>query len=90
MDAPAKRIDQHRNVIEAAKIVHSSVQGAEENAAFSSIIRSNRQTEEDVRNSGLQCVIGRNSIYIAPDVECLETYKQRGEIANCAGDGKCG
>lgn len=96
MDAPEKRIDQHRNVIEAAKkagvgkIVYSSVQGAEENTAFSPIIQSNRQTEKDVRNSGLQWVIGRNGIYIEPDVEYLETYKQRGEIANCAGDGKCG
>ena len=96
MDAPEKRIGQHRNVIEAAKkagvgkVVYTSVQGAEENTAFSPIIQSNRQTEEDVRNSGLQWVIGRNGIYIEPDVEYVETYKQRGEIANCAGDGKCG
>lgn len=96
MDAPEKRIDQHRNVIEAAKkagvgkIVYTSAQGAEENTAFSPIIQSNRQTEEDVRSSGLAWVIGRNGIYIEPDVEYLETYKQRGEIANCAGAGKCG
>ncbi len=96
MDAPEKRIDQHRNVIEAAKkagvgkIVYTSVQGAEENTAFSPIVQSNRQTEEDLRNSGLHWVIGRNGIYIEPDVEYVETYKQRGEIANCAGDGKCG
>ncbi len=96
MDAPEKRIGQHRNVIEAArkagvgKIVYTSVQGAEENTAFSPIVQSNRQTEEDVRNSGLQWVIGRNGIYIEPDVEYIETYKQHGEIANCAGDGKCG
>jgi NAD(P)H dehydrogenase (quinone) len=96
MDAPEKRIDQHRNVIEAArkagvgKVVYTSVQGAEENTAFSPIVQSNRQTEEDVRNSGLQWVIGRNGIYIEPDVEYVETYKQRGEIANCAGEGKCG
>lgn len=96
MDAPEKRIDQHRNVIEAAKkagvgkLVYTSVQGAEENTAFSPIVQSNRQTEDDVRNSGLQWVIGRNGIYIEPDVEYVETYKQHGEIANCAGDGKCG
>jgi NAD(P)H dehydrogenase (quinone) len=96
MDAPEKRIDQHRNVIEAArkagvgKVVYTSVQGAEENTAFSPIVQSNRQTEEDVRNSGLQWVIGRNGIYIEPDVEYVETYNQRGEIANCAGEGKCG
>lgn len=96
MDAPEKRIGQHRNVIESAKkagvgkVVYTSVQGAEENTAFSPIIQSNRQTEEDVRNSGLQWVIGRNGIYIEPDVDYVETYQKHGEIANCAGDGKCG
>jgi len=96
MDAPDKRIDQHRNVIEAAKqagvrrIVYTSIQGAEENTAFSPIVRSNRQTEEDIRNSGLQWTIGRNGIYIEPDVEYIDTYRQLGEIANCAGDEKCG
>ncbi|NNJ47400.1 MAG: SDR family oxidoreductase, partial [Acidimicrobiia bacterium] len=96
MDAPEKRIDQHRNVIEAAKsagvtkIVYTSVQGAEEATAFSPIIQSNRQTEQDVRRSGLEWVIGRNGIYIEPDVEYIDAYKEAGGIANCAGDGRCG
>ncbi|QDT12882.1 SDR family oxidoreductase [Planctomycetes bacterium K23_9] len=96
MDAPDKRIGQHRNVIEAAKqagvskIVYTSIQGAEEGTAFSPIVQSNRQTEGDVRNSGLEWGIGRNGIYIEPDVEYIETYKQQGEIANCAGDALCG
>lgn len=96
MDTPEKRIGQHRNVIEAAKkngvskIVYTSVQGAEESTGFSPIVQSNRQTEDDVRNSGLRWVIGRNGIYIEPDVEYIDTYKRQGEIANCAGDGKCG
>jgi len=96
MDEPSKRIEQHRNVIEAAKaagakkLVYTSVQGAEERNAFSPIVRSNRQTEADVRGSGLQWVIGRNGIYIEPDVEYIETYKKLGGIFNCAGDGKCG
>lgn len=96
MDAPDKRIGQHRNVIEAAKdagankIVYTSIQGAEANTAFSPIVQSNRQTEEDIRNSGLQWVIGRNGIYIEPDVEYLDKYVEQGEIANCAGDAKCG
>ena len=96
MDAPDKRIDQHRNVIEAAKaagvtkLVYTSVQGASEGTSFSPVIQSNRQTEQDVRNSGLKWVIGRNGIYIEPDVDYIETYKQTGEIANCAGEGKCG
>ncbi len=96
MDAPDKRIEQHRNVINAAKnsgvkkIVYTSVQGAEENTAFSPIIQSNRQTEQDLINSGLDWVIGRNGIYIEPDIEYIESYKKAGGISNCAGDGKCG
>ncbi len=96
MDAPEKRIEQHRNVIQIAqnsgvkKIVYTSVQGAEENTAFSPIVQSNRQTEQDIITSGLDWVIGRNGIYIEPDVEYIETYKTLGGIYNCAGDGKCG
>ena len=96
MDAPDKRIVQHRNVIEAAKaagvkkIVYTSVQGPEDGTAFSPIVQSNRQTEADVKASGLDWVIGRNGIYIEPDVEYIDKYKALGEIANCAGDGLCG
>ncbi|CAH0529677.1 SDR family oxidoreductase [Vibrio hippocampi] len=96
MDAPDKRIDQHRNVINSAveagvkKMVYTSVQGAEQGTAFSPVIQSNRQTEQDVRESGLQWVIGRNGIYIEPDIEYIESYKKLGAIINCAGEGKCG
>ena len=96
MDAPNKRIEQHRNVIDAARsagvkrIVYTSVQGAEQDTAFSPIIQSNRQTEEDVRRSGLEWAIGRNGIYIEPDVEYVDNYVEAGGITNCAGDGRCG
>lgn len=96
MDTPDKRIDQHRNVIESAKdagvrkIVYTSIQGAEHDTSFSPIVQSNRQTEQDVRESGLDWTIGRNGIYIEPDVEYIETYKEKGEIANCAGEARCG
>jgi NAD(P)H dehydrogenase (quinone) len=95
MDEPKKRIQQHRNVIEAAKvngiqkIVYTSIVGAEENNAFSPIVQTNRQTEKDIIESGLDYVIGRNGIYIEPDLEYLDTYKKEGEIRNCAGEGKC-
>jgi NAD(P)H dehydrogenase (quinone) len=96
MDAPDRRIGQHRNVVEAAcragvgKIVYTSVQGPDEGTDFSPIVQSNRQTETDVINSGLSWVIGRNGIYIEPDVEYIENYRKMGGIINCAGDGKCG
>lgn len=95
MDAPDKRIEQHRNIIHAAKdagvkkLVYTSIIGTEEGTAFSPIVRSNRQTEEDVRNSGLEWCIGRNGIYIEADVEYMHMYKKRGEVWNSAGDGKC-
>lgn len=34
-------------------------------------------------------VIGRNGIYIEPDLEYIDNYVKEGEIRNCAGDGKC-
>ncbi len=95
MDQPQKRIQQHRNVIEAAKlngvqkIVYTSIVGDEENTTFSPVVQSNRQTEEDVRSSGLQWIIGRNGIYMEPDLEYMDTYIKEGGINNCAADGKC-
>jgi NAD(P)H dehydrogenase (quinone) len=96
MDEPSKRVEQHRNVIRAAKntgvrkIVYTSVQGADAGTAFSPVVQSNRQTEQDIQDSGLDWAIGRNGIYIEPDVEYIDAYKQGGCVANCAGDGKCG
>ncbi|MEM5538497.1 SDR family oxidoreductase [Olleya sp. AS48] len=95
MDAPEKRIIQHQNVIEAAKqngvkkIVYTSIVGAETGNAFSPIVQTNRQTEKDVQNSGLEWVIGRNGIYIEPDLEYIDTYVKEGKITNCAASGKC-
>jgi len=96
MDAPERRIEQHRNVIAAArsagasKLVYTSIQGAREATAFSPIVQSNRQTEADLRGSGLDWAIGRNGIYIEPDVEYLDSYREAGGITNCADDGRCG
>lgn len=95
MDAPEKRIEQHRNVIEAAKlngvkkIVYTSIVGAEQGNAFSPIVQSNRQPEKDIQESGLNWAIGRNGIYIEPDIEYIENYIKEGEIRNCAQNGKC-
>ena len=96
MDPPEVRIGQHRNVIEAAqaagarKLVYTSVQGPESGTAFSPIVQSNRQTEADVKASGLAWVIGRNGIYIEPDVDYIDSYRAAGVVANCAAEGRCG
>ncbi len=95
IDEPQKRIQQHRNVMEAAKqngvkkIVYTSIIGDGEKNAFSPVVASNRQTETDVQNSGLDWAIGRNGIYIEPDLAYIDNYVKEGEIRNCAGDGKC-
>lgn len=96
MAHPDIRIQQHRNIIQAAKdnrvkkIVYTSIIGLEEDTAFSPIVKSNRQTEEDIKNSGLNWAIGRNGLYIEPDLEYIENYQKEGGIINCAADGKCG
>ncbi len=95
MDAPDKRIGQHRNIINAAKdagvkkIVYTSIAGEDGNSSFDAIVQSNRQTEKDIQDSGLDWSIGRNGLYIEPDVEYIENYKKDGKITNCAGAGLC-
>lgn len=95
MDAPEQRIQQHRNVIQAAKtagvqkIVYTSILGPEDGTRFSPIVQSNRQTERDIQDSGMQWAIGRNGLYIEPDIAAVEDYNREGKVRNCAGDGKC-
>jgi len=95
MDDPQIRIQQHRNIIEAAKIagvkklVYTSIIGDKDKTAFSPVIQSNRQTEQDIQKSGLDWVIGRNGLYIDPDLEYIDNYVDDGGISNCAGEGLC-
>ncbi|PLX10317.1 MAG: NAD(P)-dependent oxidoreductase, partial [Marinilabiliales bacterium] len=95
MSDPKDRISQHRNVIHAAKecgvkkIVYTSIIGKPGDSTFDAIINSNRQTEEDIKNSGLNFAIGRNGLYIEPDIEYLDNYIKDCKIINSAGDGKC-
>lgn len=95
MDKPENRIGQHRNVINAAKesgvrkIVYTSIIGKPGESTFDPVIKSNRQTEEDIKNSDLDYAFGRNGLYLEPDIEYLDNYIKEGKIANCAADGKC-
>ncbi|MEM7473157.1 MAG: NAD(P)H-binding protein [Pseudomonadota bacterium] len=93
--APGARVGQHRNVINAAKtagvrkIVFTSVQGID-GAPEGSVGASFLQTEADVQASGLEWAIGRNGVYIEPDLDYIDTYAAAGEIANSAGVGRYG
>ncbi|WP_277479753.1 NAD(P)H-binding protein [Catalinimonas alkaloidigena] len=94
-DDPEKRKQQHANVIDAArvagvgKVVYTSIIGPVQDSNFSPIVKSNRHTEEYLKNSGLTWSIGRNGIYLEPDLEYLDHYRKDGKITNSAGDGRC-
>jgi NAD(P)H dehydrogenase (quinone) len=96
MAPPDKRIIQHKNVIDAAKragvnrMVFTSIVGSNKSGNFNPIIESMRQTEEYMKNSGMDWTVGRNGLYMEPDLEYLDNYIQAGIISNCAADGKCG
>lgn len=88
---PEERPRQHGNVIEAAKkagvrkIVYTGIAVL----GGSPIAEVSLGTEEKIKESGLEWIIGRNGLYIEPDLEYIETYKKDGYIKNCAGDGRC-
>jgi len=89
------RLRQHGNVIEAAKecgvkkIAYTSIIGSADATDFASIVASNRETEKMIENSGLEWVIGRNGLYIEPDLDAVPEYQKAGVVTNCAGDGRC-
>lgn len=95
LDAPARRIEQHRNVIEAAKntgvrkMVYTSIFGKPGKCAFDPIIEANRQTEKDIMESGLDWSVGRNGLYLEADLDYLDHYFRDGKISNCAAEGRC-
>jgi NAD(P)H dehydrogenase (quinone) len=91
---PNVRLLQHTNAIDGAKaagvgrMVFISIVGAN-NINPNAIQKVAADTEEYLKNSGLEWTIGRNGLYIEPDLEYLPNYIQEGKISNCAADGKC-
>ena len=88
---PAERIKQHQNVVDAAKaagvrkLVYTGIAAVGE----SPIAAMSKDTEDYIRDSGLEWAVGRNGLYLEPDLEYIETYVKEGGIINCAGNGRC-
>ena len=96
MAAPEDRIRQHRNVIDAAraagvrKLVYTSIQGPMRGHPFRPWFKATARPKPTSWPAVWIGPSGANGIYIEPDIEYLDSYKARGEIANSAGQGKCG
>lgn len=93
------RVAMHRNVIEAAKqagvrkLVYTSVigDGGEEGTFFFHTQKINRQTEENLRSSGLVWVVARNGLYLDLDLVHIRLANESGGVyRNNGGDGRCG
>lgn len=95
---PIDRVALHRNVINGArkagvrKLLYTSVigNGRELDTLYGPTAVINRQTEDDLRESGLEWVIGRNGLYLEIDVEHIIGAATGGVFPNSGGDGKCG
>jgi len=91
---PDTRVAQHRKIIRAAqkngveKIVYTGILGDPEKTGFAPVVKSMRQTEEDVKNAGINWIVGRNGMYIEADLNYVSEYEKLGEISNSGGEGK--
>ena len=92
------RVLLHRNVINAArqvgvrKILFTSVigNGQEQDTWFWGTQQVNRQTEADLKSSGLQWVVARNGLYLEMDIRHLIHANESGVYRNVGGEGECG
>ena len=92
-----ERIPLHRNVINAAssagvrRLLFTSVigNGAEMDTLFGATQQVNRQTEADLKASGLEWLIGRNGLYLELDVVQMRKAEETGVYSNPAGAGRC-
>ena len=91
------RVALHRNVIDAARdagvrrVIYTSVigNGLELATGFAPTQRVNRQTEEDLKASGLQWVVGRNALYLELDLGHIRRAAATGVYTNPGGEGRC-
>lgn len=88
-----RRVEQHRNVIEAAKrsgvetIVYTSVLHADR-SRLGVIAEEHRQTEAMIKSSGLDYTILRNGWYVENYASLVKNAVGQGFIIGCAGEGK--
>jgi len=93
------RVQMHRNVIEGAKqvgvskLLYTSVigNGREQETLYAPVAAVNRQTEQDLQESGLNWVIARNGLYLEFDVaHIVNAANENNVFSNNGGDGRCG
>lgn len=88
-----RRVEQHRNAIEAAKrsgvktIVYTSVLHADR-SRLGVIAEEHRQTEAMVKSSGMDYTILRNGWYVENFAPQVKNALNQGFIVGCAGKGK--
>ncbi|MFG3699446.1 SDR family oxidoreductase [Micromonospora sp. NPDC047620] len=88
-----QRVQQHRNVVDAAKeagvglVVYTSIAKAD----ISSLILAteHRATEQEILSSGLPYVLLRNNWYVENYLPQLPTYLEHG-VVGASGDGRIG
>ena len=89
-----KRIVQHKNIIDAAKannvkkIVYTSV--PMRFAKDTPLLKEHYETEEYLKNSGLNYVIMENSFYMEVMLDNLQPILNKGEYLSCSGKGGVG
>lgn len=89
---PGARVEQHRNVIEAAReagaalVAYSSIVNAD--TATLRLAEDHRATEALLRASGLPFTFLRNSMYLENYTAQLAVFLEHGTVVGSAGDGR--
>ena len=89
---PGQRVEQHRNVIEAAKeagvglIVYTSIANA--GRTDMQLAAEHQATEEALVTSGLPFTLLRNGWYLENYTDQLGSYLEHGAVLGSAGDGR--
>ncbi|MEU4645748.1 SDR family oxidoreductase [Micromonospora sp. NPDC023814] len=88
-----QRVQQHRNVVDAAKeagvglVVYTSIAKADTSSLI--LATEHRATEQEIRSSGLPYVLLRNNWYVENYLPQLPTYLEHG-VVGASGDGRIG